>query len=63
MNNLVLFDDSQRNKLLSKRKGEIKFGEHVQLLPNFNFIYDQMLKLDVTHVLFGIAEDVGVFAK
>ncbi|MBT8309842.1 MAG: formimidoylglutamase [Flavobacteriaceae bacterium] len=63
MNNLVLFDDSQRNRLLSKRKGEIKFGEQVQLLSNFNDIYDQMLKLDVTHVIFGISEDVGVFAN
>lgn len=63
MNNLVLFDDSQRDRFLSKRKGETKFGEHIQLLPNFNFIYDQMLKLDVTHVLFGISEDIGVFAN
>ncbi len=63
MNNLVLFDDSQRTEILVKRKGETKFGEHVQLLSNFNTIYDQMLKLDVTHVLFGISEDIGVFAN
>jgi len=43
--------------------GETKFGEHVQLLSNFNTIYDEMLKLDVTHVLFGISEDIGVFAN
>jgi formiminoglutamase len=63
MNNLVLFDDAQRNNFLSKRKRETKFGEHVQLLSNFNHIYDQMLKLDVDYVLFGISEDIGVFAN
>jgi len=63
MNNLVLFDDSQRNDILVKRKGETKFGEHVQLLSNFNHIYDQMLNMDVDYVLFGISEDIGVFAN
>ncbi len=63
MNNLVLFDDSQRNEILIKRKGETKFGEHIQLLSNFNHIYDQMLTLDVDYVLFGISEDIGVFAN
>jgi len=63
MSNLILFDNLQRQKLLVRRKGETKFGEHVQLLSNSNTIYDQMLKLDVTHVLFGISEDIGVFAN
>ena len=63
MNNLILFDDSQRNSLITKRKGESKFGEHVQLLSNYNHIYEQLLKLDVTYVIFGISEDVGVFAN
>jgi len=63
MKNLVLFDQSQRDSLLNRRKGESKFGEHVQLLSNFNDIYEQLLKLDVTHVLFGISEDLGVFAN
>jgi formiminoglutamase len=33
------------------------------LLPDFDNIYDQLLKMDVTYVIFGIKEDVGVFAN
>jgi formiminoglutamase len=33
------------------------------LLPDFDNIYEQLLKMDVTYVIFGIKEDVGVFAN
>jgi formiminoglutamase len=63
MDNLKLFTSSELNTILKKRPKETKLGEHILLLPNFNNIYEQLLKLDVTYVVFGIKEDVGVFAN
>nr|WP_262916849.1 formimidoylglutamase [Aestuariivivens insulae] len=48
---------------MSKRSGESKFGEHVQILPNISNIYEQLKSLDVKYVIFGIPEDIGVFAN
>ena len=63
MQNLVLFTSNDRDSLLKARKGESKFGEHVQLIPNLNNIYDDIVNLDVDYVLFGITEDIGVYAN
>ncbi len=63
MEHLKLFTTSDLNSNLNKRSKETKFGEHVQLLPSFNSIYEQLSKLDVRYVVFGIKEDVGVFAN
>jgi formiminoglutamase len=63
MKNLILFTSKDRDALLKARKGESKFGEHIQLLPNFTNIYDDILNLDVDYVVFGIAEDIGIFAN
>ncbi|WP_111682766.1 formimidoylglutamase [Winogradskyella tangerina] len=63
MQNLVLFSSKDRDALLNTRKGESKFGEHVQLLTNLNNIYEDISNLDVDHVIFGIAEDIGVYAN
>jgi formiminoglutamase len=63
MEKLVLFNNTTLNKLLNKRSGESKFGEHVQLLSNISNIYEQLKNLDVTHVIIGLPEDVGVFAN
>ncbi|MFK7781215.1 formimidoylglutamase [Psychroserpens sp.] len=63
MEHLKPFTTSELSKLLNKRPKESKFGEHVKLLPNFDNIYGQLLKMDVTYVIFGIKEDVGVFAN
>tara|TARA_B100000809_G_C15135400_1_gene530351 strand:- start:340 stop:1362 length:1023 start_codon:yes stop_codon:yes gene_type:complete len=63
MDNLKLFTTSELNSILKKRPKETKLGEHILLLPDFNLIYEQLLKLDVTYVVFGIQEDVGVFAN
>ena len=63
MDKLVLFNNASRNKLLNKRIGESKFGQHVKLLTRISNIYEQLKSLDVTHVIFGIPEDIGVFAN
>jgi len=63
MQNLVLFTLKDRNTLLKDRKGESKFGEHIQLIPNLTNIYDDIVNLDVDYVLFGIKEDIGVYAN
>jgi len=63
MDHLTLFNSSVLNKLLNKRNGESKFGEHVQILTNAFNIYEQLKNLDVKYVIFGIPEDVGVFAN
>lgn len=63
MDKLVVFDHLTVNKLLSKRSGESKFGEHVQLLTNVSNIYESIKNLDVKYVIIGLPEDVGVFAN
>lgn len=63
MDKLVLFNNSSLNKLLSKRFGESKFGQGVKLLTNISNIYEQLKNLDVTYVIIGLPEDVGVFAN
>ncbi|MBR9915089.1 MAG: formimidoylglutamase [Algicola sp.] len=57
------FTNSELKSILNKRAKETKFGEHILLLPDFNDIYEQLLKLDVTYVIFGIKEDIGIFAN
>lgn len=63
MEYLKLFTTSELSTILKKRPKETKFGEHIMLLPDFDNIYEQLLKMDVSYVLFGIKEDVGVFAN
>ncbi|MEM5566289.1 formimidoylglutamase [Psychroserpens sp. AS72] len=63
MDNLKPFTTSELNSILKKRSKETKLGEHISLLPNFKDIYEQLLKLDVSYVIFGIKEDIGVFAN
>lgn len=63
MKHLILFTETDQKKLVNKRSGESKFGEHIQLITNSDNIYEQLKNLDVSYVLFGIPEDVGVFAN
>ncbi len=63
MEKLFLFNPSDLKSLLKNRNNESKFGEHIQLLTNYNNIYDSLTNLDVAYVIFGIKEDVGVFAN
>lgn len=63
MERLVLLNNSKKKKLLNKRSSESKFGEHIQLLPHIDNIYEQLKDLDVRYVIFGLPEDIGVFAN
>ena len=63
MDNLVLFNKNDLKNLLKTRQGESKFGKHILYLSNFTTIYDDIVNLDVTYVIFGIKEDIGVFAN
>lgn len=63
MDKLVLFNKNDIKNILKFRQGESKFGKHIKLLSNFNTIYDDIVNLDVTYIIFGIKEDVGVFAN
>jgi formiminoglutamase len=63
MQNLVLFTSKDRDTLLKLRKGESKFGEHIQLISNLTNIYDDITNLDVDYIIFGISEDIGVYAN
>ncbi|WP_400078244.1 formimidoylglutamase [Winogradskyella sp. R77965] len=63
MQNLILFTEKEKQHLLKKRKGESKFGEQIQLIPKLTNIYDAIVNLDVQYVIFGIKEDIGVYAN
>ncbi|MEO8773742.1 MAG: formimidoylglutamase [Gelidibacter sp.] len=63
MDKIVLFKTQDLDTLLIKRANESKFGEHIQLISNSTNIYDSLTTLDVDYVIFGIPEDVGVFAN
>ncbi|MEZ4803050.1 MAG: formimidoylglutamase [Gelidibacter sp.] len=63
MDKLILFKNDDLKSLLKNRTNESKFGEHVQLATDFNNIYDWLSTLDVNYVVFGIKEDIGVFAN
>ncbi|SDH54869.1 formimidoylglutamase [Winogradskyella thalassocola] len=63
MEHLIVFTEKEKQLLLKKRKGETKFGEHIQLIPNLTKIYDDIVNLDVDYVVFGIKEDIGVTAN
>ena len=63
MHNFLSFTHQDRDLLLSVRKGESKFGEHIQLIPNLINIYDDIVNLDVDYVVFGVPEDIGIYAN
>ncbi|QCE42703.1 formimidoylglutamase [Psychroserpens sp. NJDZ02] len=63
MDKLVLLNNSIANKILNIRSGETKFGEHAQYITSVDHIYDTLKTLDVKYVIFGIPEDIGVFAN
>lgn len=63
MNKLILFNNSFSNHLINARSGETKFGQQTIKLTSVSNIYDTLKSLDVKYVLFGLPEDVGVFAN
>ncbi|MEO8933459.1 MAG: formimidoylglutamase [Xanthomarina sp.] len=62
-NNLISFNSTQLTKILKKRSGESKFGEHIRTLNNTTNIYENLKTLDVKYVIVGLPEDIGVFAN
>lgn len=63
MKKLILFTETDKNKLLNKQSDKSKFGNYIHLITETCNIYEQLKNLDVDYVLFGIPEDVGVFAN
>ncbi|NNK39698.1 MAG: formimidoylglutamase, partial [Winogradskyella sp.] len=63
MKNLIVFTEAEKQSLVTSRKKESKLGEHIQLIPNLTNIYDEISNLDVSYVIFGVAEDIGVIAN
>ncbi len=63
MDKLVLLKESLRNKLVKKRPGESKFGQHVKILTSISNIYEQLKNLDVSFVIIGLPEDIGVYGN
>ena len=63
MNKIVLLSKSKIDTLISKRIGETKFGEQITTLQSITNIYEDLKNLDVTYVLVGLPEDVGIFAN
>ncbi|MFD1061714.1 formimidoylglutamase [Winogradskyella litorisediminis] len=63
MHNLKLLTSKKRDAIVAMRKGETKFGERIRLIDNLTNIYENISSLDVDYVIFGISEDIGVYAN
>lgn len=60
MKNLVLFTETDRNNLVSKRDKETKFGELVKCVTNYTSYNAEILNTDVKYVLIGVSETIGI---
>lgn len=63
MKKLNTLTQTAKNKLINKRSGESKFGQHIQLISDAFNIYEQLKDLDVQYVIFGIPESIGVIGN
>lgn len=63
MENLVRLTQDQLSQITNYRKGEIKFGERIQTIPNNTTVTDFLKASEAQFVLFGIPEDIGVRAN
>ncbi|RSK38593.1 formimidoylglutamase [Mangrovimonas spongiae] len=63
MDKLVLFNNSIKKQFLNKRAAETKFGESITTINDVCNIYETLNNLDVSYVIIGLPEDVGVFAN
>ncbi|OMP30603.1 arginase family protein [Mangrovimonas sp. DI 80] len=63
MDQLILFKEQDLKNLTKKGSTDSKFGAQVKLLSGLTNIYDDIVNLDVDYVLFGIPEDLGIFAN
>ncbi|MCB7479733.1 formimidoylglutamase [Christiangramia sediminis] len=59
MNGLKIYRPANIEKLISKRNGEVKFGENLHFVSNI----DELEKNAAKYVLLGIREDIGVRAN
>lgn len=59
MEGLKLYKKSNIERLISKRNGEVKFGENIQFVNNI----DELDQHSAKYVLLGIPEDIGVRAN
>lgn len=60
---LHLYTSEDLNALISKRKGETKFGEKVETLSSAENLVENLKKSAAKYVLFGIPEDIGIRAN
>ncbi len=63
MSRLNLLNASQLSAYKTGNPDEQKLGSRIKLLSNSTAIYEQLKDLDVEYVIFGIKEDIGVFAN
>ncbi|WP_338733975.1 formimidoylglutamase [Mangrovimonas cancribranchiae] len=63
MDKLVLFNNSIKKQFINKRASETKFGESISTINDVCNIYEALNNLDVSYVIIGLPEDVGVFAN
>ncbi len=59
-NFLCLYTLRDMEKIVSRRKGEVKFGERIRLLNEGQEMEEQLLESKAKYVLFGIPEDIGI---
>lgn len=62
MDRFNLLKETDLETLVVKRPNEIKFGEQLNFLTDSQSIYEQIKSLDVSYIIFGIKEDLGVLA-
>ncbi|HUH52288.1 MAG TPA: formimidoylglutamase [Flavobacterium sp.] len=63
MENLIRLTPDQLSEITSYRKGEIKFGERIQTIPENTTVVDYLAATQAQFVLFGIPEDIGIRAN
>ncbi|WP_461533621.1 formimidoylglutamase [Sinomicrobium sp.] len=62
-NFLNLYTLADLEKIISRRKGETKFGERISLLNKGQDLEEQLDESDAKYVLFGIPEDIGIIGN
>ncbi|WP_268223003.1 formimidoylglutamase [Sinomicrobium oceani] len=62
-NHLSLYALRDLEKMISRRKGETRFGEKIRLLNEGQELEEQLQASKAKYVLFGIPEDIGIVAN
>ncbi len=63
MENLHRLTSGQLSDITNYRKGEIKFGERIQTIPDNTTVVDFLKVSQAQFVMFGVPEDIGVRAN